>query len=130
MMSNTTAAIHRRRSFLCGPAVKLLRQLARRELINTHVYVGRDGRTACLLGHLAATPLLRADGWHFVNGIPQWGGRMGVAAAAAYFGLEREQAFDVFGSGNESRACSLEQRFSLMETFVRRSMSNDLKLTG
>lgn len=127
-MNNLTPVTHRR-TFLSGPAVRLLRELAGRDLIDTRVYLSRDGRKACLLGHLAATPMLRADGWHFVNGIPNWRGRMGVAAVA-YFGLERHQALDIFGTGGESRARSLEARFSLMETFVHCSMSNGFKLTG
>lgn len=129
-MTDPHDPILRRRAYLGGPALKLLRGLSRQGLVNTRVYVGRDGRTACLLGHLASTPVLRTDGWRFVNGVPQWRGRMGVAAAAAYFGMEAEAAFDLFGSGRESRAGSLEERFRLMETFVRCNMSNGLKWAG
>lgn len=130
MTSNPISQVQARRRFLAGPTVSLLRQLADRRLISPDVFISRDGLRACLLGHLARTPMLRADGWQAVNGIPHWAGYMGVAAAQAYCRLGREQALDIFGNRRESRADSVEQRLRLMAAILAARDSAPLQRTG
>ena len=127
MMNDPNPVIRRRRGFLAGSGVTLLRRLAAGNRINLNTFRARDGLSGCLLGHLAASPVLRADGWRFVNGVPCWAGRMGVAAASAYFGLDRARALDLFGNPRESRAPSLEARFLEMEAIIHCDMPNDVK---
>lgn len=51
----------------------------------------------CALGHLASAGI---DGWGYVRFVPppSWGDEFGYKAAAVYFGLKPEDAFDTFSS--------------------------------